>query len=68
MNLSRQSFPSDQVGSVLVKHYDYLLAPGTEDLDELGLRESMVFAKDLKRKGDEFIQKHFGDGIVYGRM
>ncbi|CAJ1436615.1 unnamed protein product, partial [Effrenium voratum] len=34
--------------SVLLKNYDYLLAPDNEELDKLGLRESMLFAPDLR--------------------
>eukprot|EP00930_Biecheleria_cincta_P078879 TRINITY_DN6649_c0_g1_i1.p1 TRINITY_DN6649_c0_g1~~TRINITY_DN6649_c0_g1_i1.p1 ORF type:complete len:1177 (+),score=253.25 TRINITY_DN6649_c0_g1_i1:160-3690(+) len=43
------------VRSVLLKNYDYLLAPDTEQLDDLGLRESMYFAKELRQSADQFI-------------
>merc|ERR1712232_778365 len=43
------------VGSVLVKGYDYLLSPDREELDKLGLRESMLFSPELRGLGDKFI-------------
>jgi len=43
------------VGSVLVKGYDYLLSPDSEELDKLGLRESMLFSPELRGLGDKFI-------------
>merc|ERR1712110_101875 len=43
------------VGSVLVKGYDYLLSPDSQELDTLGLRESMLFSPELRGLGDKFI-------------
>ncbi|CAE8644229.1 unnamed protein product, partial [Polarella glacialis] len=44
-----------QVESVLLKSYDYLLSPDNEELDALGLRESMLFSKEIRKHGDQFI-------------
>jgi protein disulfide-isomerase A1 len=44
------------VGSVLVKGYDYLLSPDNSELDELGLRESMLFSPKLRAMGDKYIE------------
>lgn len=48
-----------KVQSILLKNYDYLLAPDNEKLDALGLRESMLFAPDLRDVAERFIQKAF---------
>jgi len=50
----------DSVGSVLVKGYDYLLSPESEELDKLGLRDSMFWNKELRGAGDDFITSKFG--------
>lgn len=56
---------TSKVGSVLLKNYDYLLSPDSEQLDELGLRESMLFAADLRAHADEFIRNAFqGEGYL----
>ena len=55
--------------SLLLKNYDYLLAPDNEQLDKLGamslgvstskscggLRESMLFAPELRDEGERFV-------------
>lgn len=48
-----------QVRSILLKNYDYLLSPDNEQLDALGLRESMLFAPDLRDHAERFIQNAF---------
>uniref|UniRef100_A0A7S1QYH1 GDP-fucose protein O-fucosyltransferase 2 n=1 Tax=Alexandrium catenella TaxID=2925 RepID=A0A7S1QYH1_ALECA len=47
-------------GSVLMKGYDYLLSPDAEELDALGLRESMLFSKEIRGHGDDFIKNAMG--------
>merc|ERR1712125_81110 len=49
------------VGSVLVKGYDCLLSPDSEELDKLGLGESMLFSPELRGLGDDFIEKSLGE-------
>jgi len=44
------------VSSVLVKAYDYLLAPDNEDLDAMGLRESMLFSKAIRDNAEAYIK------------
>lgn len=48
------------VSSVYIKGYDYLLAPDNKELDELGLRDSMLFSEEIRGAGDEFILSAFG--------
>jgi len=50
------------VGSVLMKGYDYLLAPDTKELDALGLRESMLFSTEIRERAE-----HFRAGTLEGR-
>lgn len=51
--------------TVLVKHYDYLLAPDAAELDLLGAREAMVFSADIRRKAeDKIIQKFFVKSVA----
>lgn len=45
----------DDVSSVLVKNYDYLLAPERDHLDALKLRESMLFVPEVRAHGEAFI-------------
>ena len=51
-----------KVQSILLKNYDYLLAPDNDKLDALGLRESMLFAPDLRDTAERFIQNAFKGG------
>jgi len=48
------------VGSVLLKDYDYLLSPDSEELDALGLRESMLWSEEIRRHGDDFLASALG--------
>eukprot|EP00397_Hematodinium_sp_SG-2012_P004691 GEMP01004704.1.p1 GENE.GEMP01004704.1~~GEMP01004704.1.p1 ORF type:complete len:969 (+),score=261.57 GEMP01004704.1:492-3398(+) len=42
--------------SVLLKHYDYLLSPDDQELDQWFLRESMFYSEQLRGIGDKFIE------------
>eukprot|EP00445_Apocalathium_hangoei_P015183 CAMPEP_0203866660 /NCGR_PEP_ID=MMETSP0359-20131031/16077_1 /ASSEMBLY_ACC=CAM_ASM_000338 /TAXON_ID=268821 /ORGANISM="Scrippsiella Hangoei, Strain SHTV-5" /LENGTH=1134 /DNA_ID=CAMNT_0050784791 /DNA_START=37 /DNA_END=3441 /DNA_ORIENTATION=- len=46
--------------SVLVKGYDYLLAPDNDALDILGLRDSMFFSQEIRSSADSFITGALG--------
>jgi peptide-O-fucosyltransferase len=48
-----------RVDSVLLKHYDFLLSPETKALDAYGLRDSMLFAEDIRKQADTFIATKF---------
>lgn len=53
---------NSSVHSVLLKHYDYLLAPGNAELDEYGLRESMLFSDEIRSIGDNLIASMLDGG------
>ncbi|CAD7955497.1 unnamed protein product [Amoebophrya sp. A25] len=48
------------VSTVLLKNYDYLAIPDVSTMDGLGLREVVVFKKDLRRMGEKFMTEQFG--------
>lgn len=50
----------DGVRSVLLKEYDFLLAPDSGELDKLGLRESMLFSEQIRAHGEDFIRSVLG--------
>merc|ERR1740130_1847615 len=48
------------VSSVLLKKCDSLAVPDSNGMDELGLRESMLFAEPIRLAGEDFIARAFG--------
>lgn len=50
----------NNVTSVLLKEYDFLIAPDSGELDKLGLRESMLFSEQIRAHGEEFIRSVLG--------
>jgi len=50
------------VDSVLLKHYDYLLAPDNGELDAFGLRESMLFSAEIRTIADNFVTSKLDGG------
>jgi len=58
--LNMLSSLDESIGSVLLKNYDYLLSPDNDELDKAGLRDSMLFAKEIRERADEFISSQLG--------
>jgi len=50
----------ESVGSVLLKDYDLMEAPDCSELDAMGLRESMLFSKEIRKRADNFISSQLG--------
>ena len=46
--------------SVLLKAYDFLLSPDMQELDNLGLRESMLFSQDIRKLAEAFMVETLG--------